>query len=1486
MKFFAAFTDECFKDANRLSLISELENIVNKVEHNQTAKFFEKYKSPAVVKRAGGYRFIGYEKIFGEIVFIVLLKILVKGKQEYDKFCEDSDLYCKRLLPDDQWFLNKINEKEKLNIREKASLNEIEEKYLFTPITDDFEGSILIYESYKFIQDIKKSDYKTQVAEIIRNLIEDKTSLSDTKKSHSSYSHLVLYFKFFPNLGLIFLYQIVNTSSNDNFNKDEFEKICENVNDKESILKYSYRSYPEYVLYDNDIWLDIQNEAEGNLALSTEESQIFDSIIHNKNKSDEPLFPLFINGRAGSGKSTLLYYTFAHILLNHIIQPEKLKKPPLFFTYSAKLLETASNSIKKILKTNVKIRTQLSREQINSVDNYLDSSVYKNSFKTFRDFQQQLLTPAQKEYFNENNYYRFSNFKEDWNKYCRANPSKFVRGITSEFAWYVIRTFIKGMRSAKDEFLEPEEYLNLPRELKTIEKDTYKKIYESVFIGWYKTYLEENNYWDDQDLTKNVLQNIDNLNLEYPAIFCDEAQDFSNIELELISELSLFSKRKIAFRDVKRIPLAFAGDPLQTINPTGFKWETIKANFYEKVQNDFGRYGKVPLNFKELNNNYRSSKSIVTFNNIIQLIRALLFNLKDVTPQKSWFNFAYSTNPTLKIDDFSIIEDALKETGRTKTIIIPCEEDQERDYVLNRDIILKQKAVINNDEISQNIWSPMNVKGLEFNTVIVYNFGDYLANSVSINLYDLIKKLVSSDDSFNNLPESKKIELEYFLNKLYVATSRAKKNLVIVDTTQGYKYFWALFNEYLKELPIKFSLSIDDTINWDENNEISEFQFTSEIIDIADDKPEDLARQYYQDGLNTSNSRKLKTAADYFKFSQKIADANKALAKAYELEKNYLKAAEFYMKIQDGDKAIQCLWKSDNSEKFQKIIKVYDELPKNPNNIFYLASNFILTDDKTSDSILFLRNLSRIINDSENLEFFMVFDESWRPIYNELLKALVKYSESSPSLSDWDEVIKILKGLDDKGINLKSKPEYIQLLFNLKQYQDVINELNKLGDIEIPMFLEANAMVQKFPNNLVYFYRLKNYSQVVKLFEENNFESQKFSDEILEIVFKSLIETKETTIFEKFLQINIDQFDSLLNDKLLESFLKFTFDTSCYSLAMFLIRKINRRDDEFFVQLLRIPSEYHNENFITYILALFLIHQIVNNRFHTVVDILEGKRAEFLFINPDDINKATLDKVILHELAIMKEPLNTSSEPKRRIQQYLKTLLIEDKRWLGLADIKIAGAAIEKADFNILARDFYESVFKSDFFKDDDVEFSKKRWLKVKMRQSNDIKDEKIKKQFVDDVLKQQKKWNFEDDFNIDDLENYPSINNKDYKINLSESYSSKSVKKVTSSTIEYKATISRNGKELFSVKSIPNKNSLKIENVITEETIYFDTINNSLSSMEDIKYTQSNAENGDITFSINDWDLDIILTKSEKNSELNLWYVKDSKHIITFYFD
>ena len=120
----------------------------------------------------------------------------------------------------------------------------------------------------------------------------------------------------------------------------------------------------------------------------------------------------------------------------------------------------------------------------------------------------------------------------------------------------------------------------------------------------------------------------------------DEAQDFTRLELEFLLRINLFSRGgPLRPNDLGRVCFAFAGDQFQTLNPTGFRWEVIKATFVEKFifELDAGRrVGRTDLNYRELQYNYRSSHKIVRFGNHVQAMPAALFRLPDLKPQTPW----------------------------------------------------------------------------------------------------------------------------------------------------------------------------------------------------------------------------------------------------------------------------------------------------------------------------------------------------------------------------------------------------------------------------------------------------------------------------------------------------------------------------------------------------------------------------------------------------------------------------------------------------------------------------------------------------------------------------------------------------------------------------------------------------------------------------------------------------------------------------------
>ena len=89
--------------------------------------------------------------------------------------------------------------------------------------------------------------------------------------------------------------------------------------------------------------------------------------------------------------------------------------------------------------------------------------------------------------------------------------------------------------------LEREQYDAIPQKDRIIPSDDFEKISTNVWKR-YSSHLEEDGLWDDQDLIRAVLDHGVDPTEDYTAIFCDEAQDFTRLELHFILQSSIFAQ--------------------------------------------------------------------------------------------------------------------------------------------------------------------------------------------------------------------------------------------------------------------------------------------------------------------------------------------------------------------------------------------------------------------------------------------------------------------------------------------------------------------------------------------------------------------------------------------------------------------------------------------------------------------------------------------------------------------------------------------------------------------------------------------------------------------------------------------------------------------------------------------------------------------------------------------------------------------------------
>ncbi|MBP0017042.1 MAG: hypothetical protein J7647_05715 [Cyanobacteria bacterium SBLK] len=1010
----AAFNKQVAEKTGLGDHVDRLCGVLEEMSLEQALGRFERVY-PYLKRKEGNLRLIARIRRVGSDPVLCWLQVFRRGDRAYEEFLRDRENFADRHLDSQikqgqlwQW----LNQCKTKSDRQHSPLPLSDELRLWLQrpsLRMDFNG-IAIYESEWWLNGFATPEIQSQWITFNRILTELADSPSDFGedtnwtgiKLYGEENLYVLYSRILtidiPSRQVLFLIapfacrpdrQQIQQVLDFTWPEKEISPLNpETPTTLDELTSIASRAYPSYLLADETNWLAIENEENANLALSAEE----EAILHDVSTT-RPSLPLFLNGQAGSGKSTMLFHLFADYCHKHLrFCQEKnisiLSKPhPLFLAYNERLLKVAKERVIPLLASHYRF---LAKRGI--IEELPDISSF---FQSFRTFLRNLLPLEERDRFNDANYISFHRFRQLLERTT-------LRKYSPELCWQAIRTFIKGYHlDERDRYLEVEDYREIPKREQTITAEEFQEIHETVW-KWYKRYTKEAEKWDDQDLIRRVLY-LKCYTPDYTAIFCDEAQDFTHIELQAIMRLSVFAEYDLEHQHVESLPFAFAGDPLQTLNPTGFRWASLKAAFYNEVITTLSPTGKLDLemNFAELESNYRSIPAIVGVNNLIQLWRSVLFDLPELKPQKARKHGDF--NPQKLIVGQDISPEELGEYLQDTIIIIPCDQGGERDYIQKDNLLaqLQEKSKRQGTSL-WNVLSAIAAKGLEFKQVVLYKFGE------SCNLDSWLPTNSASE------------EVKYFFNKLYVAASRATERLFIIDTKEGERKLWKhASNELELERFLALLQQQKSKIQWKTRIQLIGRGDRADAIG-TDDLPE-IANTFFTEGINMENADLIRRAQSAYK---RLADKKQVQiceAWALKFEENYLQSGEYFLQQQELDLAWNCFWQGMCWEKLSTWYDIErknedsndsDTLDVNPTKVKPLIE-FMASEVENQDSLHdFSQFLDRKINNN-TLEKYR-FTAQWKTAiqtYGKRIEILGENKKIKLNITEWLQLGTVLEKL-------------------------------------------------------------------------------------------------------------------------------------------------------------------------------------------------------------------------------------------------------------------------------------------------------------------------------------------------------------------------------------------------------------------------------------------------------------------------------------------
>jgi hypothetical protein len=1296
--FYVYITEQCQKDAEKYSVNKDIQKLKEKLEEDQSDRGLDHYPSPyrkKVMGRLG--RLVIEERRIDDDIILCFVRYFMRGNPEYQKeFLDKTEEFFERYKVAEKDIEEFLSERKSMPIKKKPQLTETEASYLQAATSHHFTDDGAFLESYDWFDRISQAwakDYLPRYYDLILEIENGRLPEGTDTITHDKNANIKILFRSYPECKRTFLIAPVDgrKENDERYLREKYSHILTaNTTDIKVLIRHSRRAYPTIITYDEDIWLLVEKSVEANLALSPEEESILESVMIPP--VDGVKYPLFINGRPGSGKSTILQYLFADHLTRFIELRMGTRSdfPPIYLTYSTPLLEQARSTVKDILTCGA--HNIESGKQFES-DAKLDE-ILRTCFRNFREFLRSLLPLEVREQFTHANYVDFDRFRKLWDVKRHKHPVQEVREIGPELGWHALRTFIKGMQHDSGAIVDPDYYqAELARDTKSISDQTFARIYQHVWEKWYEPLCSEHGYWDDQDLARAVLTYASEKLPRYPAVFCDESQDFTTIELELIEQLSIYSEREIPSYLVKNVPYAFAGDPFQTLNPTGFNWSTMQSSFHDNIvqQLDPNGTAKLQFNFQELAFNYRSSEHIVKLANLVQLLRAVLLRLKGLRPQHSWTRKSTASPVWFRRDDASC-QAALRDQDEL-VIIVPCQENGELDFVEN-DPFLKSIA-IGKEGISRNILSPARAKGLEYDRVLLYGFGD----EALLRLPNLLEHI--RDPQKEPPIIEQRLAWEYFLNQFYVAVSRARKRLFIVDSSNALQIFWSFTETSMQQVLLGL---YDHPVDWS-SEELSGMMKgdNSSWFDDRDD-PLDLARQWQEQGRAQRDPYLLRLAKGNFERAGRPEDAQICEAEQFEYEGKFDNAAKLFAVLRQSDNACRCYWANKDTKSVMCMAEEFPEVSTDPR---FIAASSINRAQNTAPQI------GTVLTALENITPTPFPDmpgeiDAWRWFFSRFSVMTGDAIEASDrEKGEWRHYVDILVSTIKRfELPLSAYPEIAKLFFltgnaetALEYWNNNCKEL-KIDPERDKWLIRARAEIEPYPSNIRAFHELKDHEMVVKQW----ILAGKTIDDAtpVKLLLDSAISLRDISAIRTLFPANVDL-------SLVSAALSCVDHNAIYSLAGALPVAIAHSFES--------RGEWGQ-------LIGFVTTQSTPDR--TLNSLIKESGIKW----PGGALVASAVRVMARSERLTREVAKVQKD----VSNFLKDNLVIEKdatrdkqiavkSVLKLLNVAEAGAAFERAFRLTYVLEFYEQFFVKNYLahrvllpSDDQVEFAKRRWILCKRR--------------------------------------------------------------------------------------------------------------------------------------------------------------------------
>ncbi len=311
------------------------------------------------------------------------------------------------------------------------------------------------------------------------------------------------------------------------------------------------------------------------------------------------------------------------------------------------------------------------------------------------------------------------------------------------------------------EFLTRGEYLDLGIKRSIFNTESREAVH--ALFEKYLRFLKNRGFYD---LNLVAQQYLALCKPTYDFVVVDEIQDLTNTQLNFILRL---------LRQWSRFLLC--GDSNQIVHPNFFSWSGLKTMFYEQRLGDGNRAQQIS---RVLVSNYRNFRNVTELANRLLKVKNARFG--SIDRESNYLVTCVATDDgvvELLPSRGNVLRDIDTRTSRSArtAVLVPRDDD---------------KAEAAGHFSTPLLFSIQEAKGLEYDNIVLYNFvsscrDEFNTITDGVSPSDLKGELTyarAKDKGDKSLEEYK-----FFVNALYVALTRAVKNLYIVEKDTGHRLY-------------------------------------------------------------------------------------------------------------------------------------------------------------------------------------------------------------------------------------------------------------------------------------------------------------------------------------------------------------------------------------------------------------------------------------------------------------------------------------------------------------------------------------------------------------------------------------------------------------------------------------------------------------------------------------------------------------------------